>query len=290
MRATPRALVAADVRRLVTGFVFPLAFLAPAHAAVPLHDRLSCLDCGPGANPHAPRFGGDSDFEPDSTAAALRRLGVDFAKSRPLPGSAGRTLAPPPADSSAPTVAPDASSKSDALAAPPSAAADASATLAPTPDSRPAPKPAAAKPPATVSGYTVVSFAELAGFALPELGTKQPLADGTAPPDILAQLPELVRRLDGKKILVTGFMLATKLDDGLATEFFLLSSPLACCFGTTPAAHEWIRVKMRKEGLPAVQHVPMPLAGRLRLRPQWDAGYLTALYEIEGDGLLKPKS
>jgi hypothetical protein len=49
-------------------------------------------------------------------------------------------------------------------------------------------------------------------------------------------------------------------------------------------------VKMKKEGLPAVQDVPMTLAGRLRVRAQWTDGLLSSLYELEGDGLLKTKS
>jgi hypothetical protein len=39
-----------------------------------------------------------------------------------------------------------------------------------------------------------------------------------------------------------------------------------------------------------VQDVPVFLAGRLRVRAQWSDGYLSSLYELEGDGLLKSKS
>lgn len=46
---------------------------------------------------------------------------------------------------------------------------------------------------------------------------------------------------------------------------------------------------MKKEGLPPVQDVPMLLAGRLRVRAQWDDGMLSTIYELEGDGLLKTK-
>ena len=31
----------------------------------------------------------------------------------------------------------------------------------------------------------------------------------------------------------------------------------------------------------------MLLAGRLRVRAQWDDGLLSTIYELEGDGLLK---
>ncbi|MBI5767677.1 MAG: DUF3299 domain-containing protein [Verrucomicrobia bacterium] len=272
MRPRSHRFAITAVPRLALGLALVAAQLSGARAAVPLHNRLGCPDCGGGVNPHVPLLGGEGDFEPDPTLAALRRLGVDVKKSRPLPGSATAQTTPP----TAPTTP-----------APPAATTTATPPVSPAPVTLPAPP--VARPATVVSGYTVVSFGVLAGFTLPELGTKQPLAAGATAPDVLAHVPETVRRLDGKKVLVTGFMLPTKLADGFAIEFFLLSSPVACCYGTPPAAHEWISVKMRQEGLPPVQHVPMPLAGRLRLRPQWENGYLIALYEIEGDGLLKPK-
>jgi hypothetical protein len=140
----------------------------------------------------------------------------------------------------------------------------------------------------TRSGYAEIAFSQLAGF--PFSAPTEPLPAGTPAPDLLAQIPASVRRLDGKKVVLTGFMLPTKMENGFATEFLFLSSSQLCCYGTTPAANEWMLVKMKKEGLPAVQDVPMTLAGRLRVQPRWTDGFLTSLYELEGDGLLKTKS
>jgi hypothetical protein len=143
------------------------------------------------------------------------------------------------------------------------------------------------KPLSRQSGYAKIAFTQLAGFplAVPE----QPLAPGATPPDVLAQVPAAVRKLDGQKVVLTGFMLPTKLHEGFATEFLFLGSSQLCCFGTPPALNDWIAVTMKKEGLPPVQDVPMALAGRLRIRPQWTDGFLTGLYFLEGDGLLKIK-
>ncbi|MSU67526.1 MAG: hypothetical protein EXS40_02980 [Opitutaceae bacterium] len=140
----------------------------------------------------------------------------------------------------------------------------------------------------TQSGYTKIAFSQLAGFTF--TAPAQPLPPGTPPPDVLAQVPASIRRLDGKKVVLTGFMLPTKLEGGFATEFFFLSSSQLCCYGVTPIVNEWIAVKMKKEGLPPVQDVPMFLAGRLRVRAQWDDGMLSTIYELEGDGLLKMKN
>jgi hypothetical protein len=137
------------------------------------------------------------------------------------------------------------------------------------------------------SGYAKIGFSQLAAF--PFAAPETPLAPGAKVPDVLAQVPAAVRKLDGEKVLLTGFMLPTKLTDGFATEFLFLSSSQLCCFGTQPALNDWIAVTMRAEGLPPVQDVPMALAGRLRVRPQWTDGVLTALYTMEGHGLLKMK-
>jgi hypothetical protein len=140
----------------------------------------------------------------------------------------------------------------------------------------------------TISGYAKIAYSQLAGFKFQP--PPQPVPAGQIPPDVLAQVPAAIRRLDGRKVVLTGYMLPLKLENGFATEFFLLSSPSLCCYGITPEVNEWMHVRMRKEGLPAVQDVPIFLAGRLRVRARWNDGYLTGIYEMEGDGLLKPKS
>jgi hypothetical protein len=56
-----------------------------------------------------------------------------------------------------------------------------------------------------------------------------------------------------------------------------------------PEMNEWIHVRMRAEGLPPVQDVPVFLAGKLQVKARWESGYLTGIYEMEGHGLLKPR-
>lgn len=138
-----------------------------------------------------------------------------------------------------------------------------------------------------VSGYAKIHYSQLAGFKFRP--PPQPVAAGQPPPEVLAQVPAAIRRLDGKKVVLTGYMLPLKLEQGLATEFFFLSSPTLCCYGVVPEVNEWMHVKMRKEGLPAIQDVPMFLAGRLRVRARWEEGYLVGIYELESDGLLRAR-
>ena len=142
-------------------------------------------------------------------------------------------------------------------------------------------------PPEMVAGYAKVHFSQLAGFKYRT--PPQPVPAGETPPDALAQVPAVIRRLDGRKVVLSGFMLPLKLENGFATEFFLLSNSSLCCYGITPEMNEWIHVRMRDEGLPAVQDVPVFLAGKLLVQARWEGGYLTGIYEMEGHGLLKTR-
>ena len=253
-------------RLIALGAVAAAAALATvAHAAPPFgkgpRDHSLCCGLKLPVNPD----GGPLDFSDPAYAKAVALHNQSFdAESSALPGSAdpdhpGARIDRPPPPPARPILR---------LPGPPLSALDG--------------------PLETQSGYTKIAFSQLAGFTF--TAPPQPLPPGTPPPDVLAQVPASIRRLDGKKVVLTGFMLPTKLDGGFATEFFFLSSSQLCCYGVTPTVNEWISVKMKKEGLPPVQDVPMFLAGRLRVRAQWTDGILATIYELEGDGLLKMKN
>ncbi len=161
------------------------------------------------------------------------------------------------------------------------------AKAAPTPP----PKPATSKPPGpdADSDYTFVGFDQLAGypFNAPERDAKAP--PGSPPPDVMAQIPDSIKKMDGKRVAVTGFMLPTKIEKGLATEFLLLNSPLMCCFGVTPATNAWVVVKFPK-GVAATQDVLLSFRGRLHVRPEWENGWLASVYQLDGEEPARPRS
>ena len=237
-----------------------LALAAPPFSKGPRDHSLCC-----GLKIPISADGGPLDFSDPAYAKAIALHNQSFdSESSALPGSAdpdhpGARMPMPPPPPARPILR---------LPGPPLAALDG--------------------PLETQSGYTKIAFSQLAGFTF--TAPPQPLPPGTSPPDVLTQVPASIRRLDGKKVVLTGFMLPTKLEGGFATEFFFLSSSQLCCYGVTPTVNEWIAVKMKKEGLPPVQDVPMFLAGRLRVRAQWNDGLLATIYELEGDGLLKTKN
>jgi hypothetical protein len=140
------------------------------------------------------------------------------------------------------------------------------------------------------NSFLFAGFDQLAGFPFKSPALPSPDAPGTSvTTEVMSQIPVRINKLDGQSVIVTGFMLPTKVEQGLATEFLLLNSPLMCCFGVTPSTNARVVVKMSK-GVPPVQDVPLPFHGRLHVRDQWENGWLAGVYQLDGEDLGKSHS
>ena len=131
-------------------------------------------------------------------------------------------------------------------------------------------------------GYLKIGFDRLAGFKFvpPEF---DPAANpNVTPPTGNEQIPDIVKSWNGKKAVVTGFMLPTKLEKGKCTEFLLMISQMACCFGATPNINDWIVVRI-PQGVPVMMDVPVSFYGVLKVGATFENGYLTGIYELEGE-------
>lgn len=143
--------------------------------------------------------------------------------------------------------------------------------LSPSPAASPVPEGTIA------AGFDVLSSY---AFTLPD----PTLPESEAIEKTLAQIPEDVRGLTGKRVLVKGFMMPSKGEDGKITEFYLLRYQPACCFGDAIKMNEWIEVKMKK-GTFATYNVytPITVAGILEVNPSMTPeGYLSGIYRMEG--------
>jgi hypothetical protein len=154
----------------------------------------------------------------------------------------------------------------------------------------PAAPEAAAKPaapltePTVENGYLKLGFDQLASypFTPPPF---DPAADPKAtPPTGEEQIPAMVKGWNGKKAVITGYMVPVKMDKGLVTEFLLMRNTMACCFGTVPNMNEWVVVKMKK-GVAPLMDVPVALYGELKVGAMFENGYMTGLYELDGERL-----
>ncbi|HEY0947292.1 MAG TPA: DUF3299 domain-containing protein [Opitutaceae bacterium] len=167
------------------------------------------------------------------------------------------------------------------------AAVPVAATTSVTPVSTPAPAPAEPAAPAgefeeAEGGYLKVGFDRLAGFRFVAPPAEPAATPDATPPTGEEQIPEAIKSLDGRKALVTGFMLPVKMDAGLVTEFLLVKDPMMCCYGAVPNMNEWIVVKMAK-GVKPLMDVPISFYGQLHIGAMFEGGYMTGIYRLEGE-------
>jgi hypothetical protein len=133
------------------------------------------------------------------------------------------------------------------------------------------------------SGYLKLGFDRLSSykFVAPEF---DPVANPKAtPPSGEEQIPAIVKGWNGKKAIVTGFMLPTKLDNGKAVEFLLMANQMACCYGTVPNMNDWVIVKS-PQGVPVTQDVPISFRGMFKVSATFESGYMTGIYELVAEG------
>lgn len=137
-------------------------------------------------------------------------------------------------------------------------------------------------PPTLEKGYLKLSFEHLASFTFvpPTVDAGSDQASAAKRAD--EQIPANVKGWSGKKALLVGYMIPVKMEKGLVTEFLLMRNTLACCFGATPNINEWVTVKMKK-GVPPTMDVPVEFYGELKVNPLFENGYLSGIYQLEGE-------
>ena len=140
--------------------------------------------------------------------------------------------------------------------------------------------------PTVENGYLKLGFEQLASYQF-NPPPFDPAADPKAkPPTGEEQIPAMVKSWNGKKAMITGYMVPVKMDKGLVTEFLLMRNTQACCFGTVPNMNEWVIVKMKK-GVAPMMDVPVAFFGELKVGAMFENGYMTGLYELEADRMVE---
>lgn len=158
---------------------------------------------------------------------------------------------------------------------------------APSANAAPATPDATAKPIEEVDGYLKIGFDRLSGYTF-NPAPFDPAKPNSPPPSSADQIPDRIKQLDGKKAVITGFMLPTQTSNGLVTELLLLKDPMMCCYGVTPQMNEWVIVKLKK-GVRALQDVPLAFYGTLHVKEIFDAGYLSGIYQLDAEKMAQPK-
>ncbi|MDB6121695.1 MAG: hypothetical protein JWQ71_688 [Pedosphaera sp.] len=78
-------------------------------------------------------------------------------------------------------------------------------------------------------------------------------------------------------------MMPVKMDHGLVTEFLLLKSQSAFCYGIMSKINEWVSVRMARGGVRAMLDQPITVCGILHVGEARENGLLVAIYRIDGD-------
>lgn len=150
--------------------------------------------------------------------------------------------------------------------------------------------PAAPQPVPNADGFQVVGFEVLASFEFTPPTNAAAGPNGQAPVKKGdEQIPERIKALDAQKVIVTGFMLPIKMNEGLVTEFLLVKDPMMCCFGVMPKINEWVIVRMTGKGVAPLMDVPISFEGKLKVGELYDNGYLTGIYLLAGERQTKLK-
>ncbi len=103
---------------------------------------------------------------------------------------------------------------------------------------------------------------------------------------VAQQIPEAIRKLDGKTVRIRGFMMPTKETAGKATEFLITRSQPSCCFSGAAVLNEFVTVKAGENGVVENIDDPVAIEGTLHVGLMTDSGYIVGLYQMDGGKLI----
>jgi hypothetical protein len=139
--------------------------------------------------------------------------------------------------------------------------------------------------PVVENGVLPLSFAYLSSY---EYDVPDPFAMKTMKDTDLKklsdQIPEYIKKLNTKKVALSGYMVPIDVVNEGVKSFILTYSQMMCCFGQMPWYNEWVFVEM-PEGKPAEYQldVPITVSGQLEVGEEIEDGFVVSLYRMKGD-------
>jgi hypothetical protein len=153
----------------------------------------------------------------------------------------------------------------------------------PPAEAKPEPKPVVAQvkpepapevqPPPVEDKPLMLTFSKLAFRYWPQTKDK-----GARDP-----FPKEIKALNGKKVIMDGFMFPIDFEKGKVRSFILSNGMFGCCFGDAPAITETIKV-FRADGKLMPYQSMARVTGILEVGEDFDAdGYVDSVYRIKAD-------
>ena len=101
------------------------------------------------------------------------------------------------------------------------------------------------------------------------------------PVDAVEYFPEWLKKLDGEKIILRGWMYPPLQQEGISRFMFVRDNGI-CCFGRLPKVYDKLGVTLREgETTAYIQNRPFDVVGTLRFKPDPDGNELLWLYRID---------
>ena len=129
-------------------------------------------------------------------------------------------------------------------------------------------------------------FEKLSGYSI-QLASHLEYATNIAFADveITAKIPAHIRAMEGRTILVNGYMTPLHYEAGKTKLFILSRNPSGCCFGDMPLIHEMIEVRMKGDGVPVRSYLPVQVRGVLHVGVKRNGEALACIYRMEAESV-----
>ncbi|MCA8941493.1 MAG: DUF3299 domain-containing protein [Planctomycetes bacterium] len=102
--------------------------------------------------------------------------------------------------------------------------------------------------------------------------------------DGLVGMPKAIKKLDGKKLMMTGFMLPIDEVENIK-EFLLVQSLWSCCYGQPPDINGIVRVVMKGKSRIDYQFDPIKIIGEFKVEAYVEDGYCLDIYQLHADSV-----
>lgn len=135
--------------------------------------------------------------------------------------------------------------------------------------------------------YLKVTFNALGSFEydVPDPDALLASPDPTKP--LKDQIPQPIKKLDEKDVVIVGFMVPVEVDNnGNVKSFALTQNQMFCCFGVPPGMNEWIMVSMADQPAKYYSDLPIAAFGKLEVGEEIEDGYVMSVYRMQAREIL----
>jgi hypothetical protein len=134
--------------------------------------------------------------------------------------------------------------------------------------------------------YLNVDFQLLASFPFDAPNDK--VTNATQIAQVEKQIPAVIKALDGKDVMIRGFMVPVKDVQGHSTEFLIVRDQPTCCYSGMTTITEFVSVKVPGQGVESILDQPITVQGKLHIGAVLESGYVLGVYRMEGEKLVDP--